>query len=316
MTISQEQLENWAREVSNEAAERSLASIEAALQSYEWPNGIEYQVRLHGSCANKTNLTDSSDAEVLILLKTVFISNVRAQQRLLAGYRQTWYRYQDFMIDVKIALEDAYGVSTVSESGEFFKLSSESLPLPVNVLPCIIYFRFKGADFSEDRLEGVSFLTTAEAGAQKQDDWMPSDIPIMGFGKIINQGNTTLRWARRFPQFHERNGCQKDENTGFRYKAMIRIFKSIRDVLVKTDADADISSFFLESLLYNVPDRLFAGDYADSFFAVLEWLSTAELDNFLCQNGCEYLFQCKSGQWQRAKAVAFIEKVTNSWNNS
>jgi len=316
MGISRQQLENWAKALPAQKAEQALISIKSALQSYEWPQAIEYQGRLYGSYANGTNITEDGAADVMVLLKTVFVSNIWDQQRLIRDYCQTWYRYQDFQIDVKVAMEDFFGSATVTQSGEFFKLSAPALALKVNVLPCIMYLHFKGSDAGEDRFEGDAFLTSTDQGTQKSDDWIPSDLPPMGVGKTIAQGDTSLRWAKIFPRLHESNAGKKDEQTDLNYKPTVRIFKNIMEALAKDDAEVNITPYFLQCLLYNVPNELFTGEYENIIWNALDWLNSAVMDEFVCQNGCEYLFKGKDPKWQIEKATDFIEKIVDFWNNN
>ena len=74
------------------------------------------------------------------------------------------------------------------------------------------------------------------------------------------------------------------------------MFKAARNQLVATKALAkdDAPSYFIECLLYNVPDRLFKRKLAPTYVAILDWLETAKLKGFQCQNGRVPLFGAKA----------------------
>ncbi len=49
-------------------------------------------------------------------------------------------------------------------------------------------------------------------------------------------------------------------------------------------------SYFIECLLHNVPDHLFARKLAPTYVGILDWLETAKIEGFQCQNGQAPLF--------------------------
>ena len=70
------------------------------------------------------------------------------------------------------------------------------------------------------------------------------------------------------------------------------MFKAARNQLVsrRVLTKVDAPSYFIECLLYNVPDGLFAQELAPTYTGILDWLKTAKLDDFQCQNGQLPLF--------------------------
>lgn len=64
---------------------------------------------------------------------------------------------------------------------------------------------------------------------------------------------------RNFPKQHIVNGRKKNVATGYRYKKAVRIFKKIRYLMEGCGYSSakNISSFGLESLLWNVPDTVY-----------------------------------------------------------
>ena len=72
-------------------------------------------------------------------------------------------------------------------------------------------------------------------------------------------------------------------------------------------------SYFIECLLYNVPDALFKPKLAPTYTGILGWLKTAELDGFQCQNGKVELFGPGREQWSVSKAQAFVKALRELW---
>lgn len=62
-----------------------------------------------------------------------------------------------------------------------------------------------------------------------------------------------------FPEQHIVNGRAKDAETNHNYKKMVRIIKEMRHLMEELDCASarEVSSYELESLLWNLPDELF-----------------------------------------------------------
>ena len=95
------------------------------------------------------------------------------------------------------------------------------------------------------------------------------------------------RWVVSYPEQHHDRGTAKEEATGRRFKRTIRMFKAARNRLVErgTLTKDDAPSYFIECLLYNVPNDLFKRRRAATYTGILAWLKTAKLKGLKCQNG-------------------------------
>ena len=75
-------------------------------------------------------------------------------------------------------------------------------------------------------------------------------------------------------------------------------------------------SYYLEGLLYNVPDKLFATRYEDSVVSVLNWYRrNAAMDDLLCAN--EQFYLLRDGfhtSWSPADCNTFITAAVQLWN--
>ena len=91
-----------------------------------------------------------------------------------------------------------------------------------------------------------------------------------------------------------------------RFKRTVRMFKAARNRLVSKRAltKEDAPSYFIECLLYNVPNDLFVPKLAPTYVGILTWLKTARLSDFQCQNGLAPLFGPQPEQWSVKKALS------------
>ena len=94
------------------------------------------------------------------------------------------------------------------------------------------------------------------------------------------------------------------------------MFKAARNRLVekKVITKDDAPSYFIECLLYNVPDGLFAPKLAPTYTGILGWLKKANLEDFQCQNGQAPLFGPGREQWSVRKARAFFRAMQDLWD--
>lgn len=154
---------------------------------------------------------------------------------------------------------------------------------------------------------------------------VPADIiPACYFVKNGQQGialfdaykNQTIY---NYPKQHKENGEEKSGNTNGNYKKTVRMFKNARNHIIdlKYIPDNLAPSYFIECLLYNVPDEYFDGNESNCMFNVLKWLFNHRnsLGGMVCQNGITNLFGNSSTQWNTSDAKLFIEKLVYLWDN-
>ena len=74
-----------------------------------------------------------------------------------------------------------------------------------------------------------------------------------------------------YPNQHSQNLTAKHQATGNKLKPMIRIFKNMRSKLIDDGLieKGSAPSYYIEGLLYNVPNDQFVGDYQDIFLNIL-----------------------------------------------
>ncbi len=74
-------------------------------------------------------------------------------------------------------------------------------------------------------------------------------------------------------------------------------------------------SYFIEGLLYNVPDNLFVTSRVNSFVNTLNYLLKADRSKFVCANEQYYLLRDTPVTWSSADCDQFLGALQNFWGN-
>lgn len=296
MGIPESQLETWSHQGATVTAKATHESIRRALTVDTSPiRDKNFEVYLQGSYRNTTNIRGDSDVDVVVQLNSTFKRNISALSEYeIALYKATYsdatYLWKHFRADVLKALRNYYGASVISEGNKSIKVAGGSNRLPADVVVCIQYRKYQRFLSMGDQryVEGIVFYTLRENR------------------RVIN-----------YPKLHYKNGAKKNKQTNSWYKPSVRVFKHARTYLVDHDAIAkDLApSYFLECLLYNVPNDAFGGSYQETFCNVLSWLTEANFEDFTCQNEQLPLFGETPEQWSMDDAIQLVNELINLWNN-
>ncbi len=277
MPIPESRLSRWSHHQAATAFTQAHLPIRAALHAYSWPLEIKYEVFLQGSYKNDTNLGGDSDVDVVVRLNQRLRPRVAdlsgRQLQDNASHQGAYRRWKSFRDHALKAMRAGFG--NAAESGrKTVKVPKGKLPADADL---VVTLRYK---------EGIAFYLQDEK-----------------------------RWVVSFPQQHYDEGQKKEEATDHRFKRAIRMFKAARNRLVekKLLAKSDAPSYFIECLLYNVPDSLFAPKLAPTYTSVLDWLRKAHLREFKCQNGRVDLFGPGREQWTQKRARAFVGALQALW---
>ncbi len=287
MPIPESQLETWSKRGAVETAEQTHKSIRAALEAYNWPGGVRYEVYLQGSYRNHTNIRGDSDVDVVVQLNSAFLENLPVNLKRQFGFIDASYGWEEFRRDVLKALLNHYGPGRVREGRKSLKVQTPYLP--ADVVVSLQYRKYPDRPRSEaDFIEGMAFR-------------MPSES----------------RWVINYPKLHYENGAKKNQDTNGWYKPTVRMFKNARTYLVDRGViPADLApSYFLECLLYNVPDDKFGTNFQSTFLQVITWLPKADFSRFVCQNEQLPLFGSSPEQWSENRAYRFLEAMMELWAN-
>lgn len=238
MGLTESQLSRWTQPSSdNEEAmcDRSARMIKAALDRFPGLAGRSYIVIPQGSYHNNTNVRLSSDVDICVAFTDVMINDFTyapGWSWQMLGYSSSDKVFSDDRELIGNALRDHFGIAAIKPGGKAFEvLANPGTRVGADVVPA---WRFNGwhshgQPGTPEKREGVVFWTREGK-------------------KVIN-----------FPEQHYAVGKSKNMRTGRAFKRAARILKRIRyDMLDSNVPVADgVSSFTLESAMYNVPNDRF-----------------------------------------------------------
>ena len=235
-----------------------------------------------GSYANRTNVRQDSDVDICVLCRDVFYYDLPAGVlRKTYGITPANYEYAQFKNEVWAALTDYFGYSAVIRGNKAFDVHANSYRVDADVVPTFEYLWYTSASAYH---EGTKFL------------------PDNG-GQVIN-----------WPSQNYDNGVSKNQRTGERFKAIVRIMKRLRNEMNEAAVGAakPIPSFLNECLVWNVPNEGFGHDtYKEDVRYVIAhlWNNTKTVES--CGewgeiNELKYLF--RGGQpWTSEQTNRFLQ---------
>jgi len=269
----------WSHHYSGEASKQAHLSIRDALARYKGlAKETKYDVFLQGSYKNDTNLRQDSDVDVVVQLEAKLQPQVAAlsgfQLEQDQAHKLAYERWKLFRNQVLKALRATYGTEAVTPGRKSLKLAKGKIPASADV---VVTLRCG---------IGLAF-------------YLPDE----------------RRWVVSYPQQHHAKGLRKERGTNGMYKRTIRMFKVARNHLIETDAigDRTAPSYFIECLLYNVPNGLFRPSFGQSYCGVVEYLAAASLQQFKCQNGVQELFGSSKDLWRVDEAQRLVQALGRLW---
>lgn len=297
MGIPASQIEVWAKQGSVTKAMESHHRLRDILNHNEnsiiKSKNIQYSMFLQGSYINSTNIRGNSDVDLVVMLESTFYSNKESlsnndKDRHRKTFPSASYHFNDFKKDVINTLSNHYGMQRIDRGSKSIKVKMSD-GYWADVIPVALYRKYitnkPGLDFSTDYTEGVYF--TSSSGQE-----------------IIN-----------FPKQHKANGYQKNSDTNGMSKKMVRAFKNARIRLVNEGLISKnlAPSYFIENLIYNVPNQLFTPNYDESFKNIIDYLTLKDMEMFLCQNEQDYIFGMDPWKWDKGDAQKYVSYMKALW---
>lgn len=297
MAVPDSQLSTWSGQGATTGSASTYATIKRALEAdtakYTSRN---FEVFLQGSYGNDTNIYAESDVDVVICYKGAFYKEIdQLSDTEKAAYNAARsggasYSYDDFRKHVESALRDAFG-DDVKPGTKAIKIQGRNARRSADVIVAFDhrrYYRYVNDDDCAFH-KGISFFTSSGC-------------------RIDN-----------FPKMHSANATTKHQSASQSYKGVVRIFKNMRGKLVDDCklSRGDAPSYFIEGLLYNVPNECFQGStWAEAVLEVLKWLhATKDRTKFLCVNERYYLLRDNSPVcWPKANGDKFIAAAVSLWD--
>lgn len=295
MVIPISQLETWSHQGATVSSKRTHETIRNVLESNDHHIDGQFKTFLQGSYKNSTNIYGDSDVDIVVRLDSTYYKDltdlsIAAKERYNRLRTSASYGWSEFRSDVMNVLEDYYGSSSVKKGDKALKVEDSSLDLDADVLICAQYRKYKEfSNFNDQNyIPGVVFWTQRDKK------------------KIVN-----------YPTEHYENGCDKNQETESRYKETVRIFKNARSYMVdKEIINIDLApSYFIECLLYNIPDDRYVNDYQERVLKIFQGIVDSDLEDLKCQNEVQNLFGPKSTQWSIEKACKYLRKFLDLWEN-
>jgi hypothetical protein len=297
MTIPLAQLTTWSSQGSVTQSKNTYASVKAALEdakaSYADRN---FTIFLQGSYGNDTNIYAESDVDVVIRYDGAFYHDITErpadeQAAFNAAYPTNGtYLYGGFKQHVRQALRAKFGDS-VKSGTKAIRIEGNGGRRNADVIVAFEYkryYKFKGR-YDERHETGMCFF-------------LPDGTRIANY-----------------PNQHSENLTTKHQATSGKFKPLVRIFKNMRSKLVEDGLieEGSAPSYYIEGLLYNVPNDEFVGNYQDIFLNILKWLhDTKDRSGFVCANEQYYLLWDNSHtSWARSDGENFINASVKLWND-
>lgn len=297
MAIPEAQLERWSHQGAVTTAKQTHESIRHAHKVSSILSGVRYEVYLQGSYKNDTNIRGDSDVDVIVQLDGFdddisLYHNLSPNDRRRLLFQKSEHSWSEFYVKVAESLRQYYGDEMVKVGNKAIKVRTPYLSADVVVCARYRLYDLQSSD-PNCYVEGIIFWTLLEGRP------------------IVN-----------FPNQHYQNGVSKNKLTKGNYKPTVRTFKNARSCLVEKGflLQTDAPSYFIECLLYNVPDNLYLDPLRERFANIIRNLygilsNTSKHTNFLCQNRIVHLFGNTPEQWSVVDAIKFLETLWYLWEN-
>lgn len=250
-------------------------------------SGKDVKVFTQGSYANRTNVRQDSDVDVCVMYRGGFFTDYSMSEGVndsTLGYISGGYPYDEFKNDVEAALVSYFGQKFVHRGNKAFDVHANTYRIDADVVPA----------FEHRRFHGNALSNWYHAGTQIRPD----------------NGGSIINW----PQQNYDNGVTKNDETGRRFKAVVRILKRLRNEMADENYDAakPIPSYLIECLVWNVPNEGFGNDTlrADVRWALAHLWNNTRIDETCKEwgeiNELKYLFRA-SQPWTRAQVNNFLQ---------
>lgn len=296
MPISEAQLETWSHQGSISQSKATYDIIRAVLNDKGSPySHYNYDIFLQGSYGNDTNVWADSDVDVVIRLSSIYYYddsqlNDQEKQNLQSGFVPGGaYSFTKFKADVLKWLRTNFG-GTVQEGKKAIFIPGNGVRRDADVMVCVDHRNYLSFNTAGTPVysEGICFWTTENI-------------------KIVN-----------YPKQHSANCTIKHQATSSRFKGNVRVIKNMRNRMIEKGfiRDGIAPSYFLEGMLWNVPNGHFTSRYQEALINYMGWLDSCDKGNLCCANDIHWLL--RDGQqvcWTRANFDEFRLGMVKFWNS-
>lgn len=295
MAIPEAQLETWSHQGSVTQSAQTYELIRTVLNDSGSPYySKDFNIFLQGSYGNDTNVYRDSDVDIVVRLNQTYYADTKAltegaKRNYDNAFIQATYGYAYFKADVVAWLTKTFGKDVVVGKKAIY-IKGNGTRRDADVLVCTQHRRYReSSNGIDDRFdEGICFWTNDGA-------------------EIIN-----------FPRQHAENCTTKHQGTNRWFKPMVRVYKNMRNRMIDDGSIADgvAPSYFIEGMLWNVPENHFGGSFEDSFVNTFNWVSKADKTKLACANDLFWLVRDNVHNcWPPANFDEYLAAAKQYWND-
>ena len=295
MAIPESQLEKWSTQGSITQSAATYDTIKKALNDSSSPYYLkDFSIFLQGSYGNDTNVWKDSDVDIIIRVNQAFYTDLShleqgAKSSFDSAYSDGQYGFHEFRTEIIDWLTKRFG-SDVKPGKKAIFIKGNSGRRDADVLVCAKLRRYRkgstGTDSQYD--EGICFF-----------------LPDMT--RVIN-----------FPEQHRDNCTRKHQNSNLRFKKVVRVYKNMRNRMVEDGyLEAGVApSYFIEGMLWNVPNSKFGASFEDSFVDSFNWVNESDKTQLACANDLYWLIRDGAENcWQPTDFETYISAVKKYWSD-
>lgn len=296
MPISESQLETWSHLGSVQQSKNTYQSMRTALEDSKAAYAAkDYEIFLQGSYGNDTNIRGDSDVDTVIRLDSIMnsdVSDLPADQQASyhKAHNKAAYTFSEFRTGVFNRLSDAFGAADVTPGNKAVKIRANGSRRSGDVVACYQFRRYTRFinENNQEYVLGVTFPTNSS-------------------GQI-----------RNYPKQHSDNCTAKHKATNNWFKPMVRILKNMRSKLVDDGkiAKDTAPSYYVEGMMWNVPNDKFGGNYQDTFCNCIDWLVQTDRTKLKCAHEQHALLGTSNVQWPTNNCDTFLSAVIKLWKDS
>lgn len=285
----EETFRSWGKppsETERTRCENAEGMVRKAINASDRFDGKTIEVFAQGSYRNRTNVRQESDVDICVRCMDVcFAQYTDGCNSQDSGLVDAAYTYFQFKNDVGDALTSYFGWDSITRGNKAFDVHENTYRVDADVVAAFEHRRY---------FRGVDGVCRYHSGTELRPD---------NGGRVIN-----------WPQQNYDNGVAKNEATGHRFKAGVRILKRLRNEMAERGhaAAEPIASYLLECLVWNVPNQEFGNDsyVADVRYILAHLFNNTMKDDGPCRewgevNELKYLFR-SSQPWTRQQVHTFL----------
>lgn len=206
----------------------SIRVITEAINASNELKNRDIRIIKQGSYANNTNVRNNSDVDIAIICRQTFFYKIPPlKTKDDYGIQDSTYSYDQFKMEVFNVLARRFNISEIKYGNKSLKISHfkyGDIIINADVVP---FFEYKEYDIRGIKQTGVSLYYNGSL--------------------IVN-----------YPEQHISNSKNKNNDTNYFYKKMVRCFKALKYDMEESGFDVhNIKSFVLESILFNLSNDYF-----------------------------------------------------------